>query len=78
MDNEPLRKGLEANHLFHAANALPACAAPGDVDRRQRLLSQAIDLRVCKWRELLQSSEPCKNLGGAESAQALGVYHAES
>ena len=78
MDNEPLRKGLEANRLFHAANALQASAAPVDVDHRQRLLSQAIDLRVCKCLELSQSSEPCENLGCSQAAQALGIYHAES
>ncbi len=78
MDNEPLRKGLEANRLFHAANTLPSSAAPVDVDHLQRLLSQVIDLQVCKCLELSQSSEPCENLGCAQAAQALGNYHAES
>jgi hypothetical protein len=78
MDSKALRMGLEANRLFLAASALPASTAPGDVEYRQSLLNQAIDLRICEWREFSQSSEPCQKLGAAQAAQALGVYHAES
>jgi hypothetical protein len=70
--------GLEANRLFQAASALPASTATGDVEHRQSLLNQAIELHVCEWRQLSQYSEPCQKLGAAQAAQALGVSHAES
>jgi len=78
MDNSLLCMGVEANRLYYAASALPEPLAPCDVEHRKRLLSEAIDLRICEWQGWSQSPELSGKMGAAQAAQALGVYHTET